>query len=214
MHVRSDWNSITCQLFYKYYFGKKQIWIYRYLSCVSMWWWICISLDLSFNSLFVNFVFNRLIQSLFPQDPEFKGRRVVTFHNQRDFIFFRHHRYKSHKLLHCHLFQIIIVFNILYPIIFLGIFLKPKKLKRLSLKVKRMKMVRVRKFPTIKQLPVFRLVSVFFFYLCLPTTILFYGHWLLNVTSCMIYMSMFKEKIVVNYGSTMDLHFLFIYTQW
>ncbi|KAI3770381.1 hypothetical protein L6452_01512 [Arctium lappa] len=35
----------------------------------------------------------RLIQSLFPQDPEFCGRRVVTFHNQRDFIFFRHHRY-------------------------------------------------------------------------------------------------------------------------
>ncbi|KAE9615329.1 putative anticodon-binding, Brix domain-containing protein [Lupinus albus] len=35
----------------------------------------------------------RLIQSLFPQDPEFKGRRVVTFHNQRDFIFFRHHWY-------------------------------------------------------------------------------------------------------------------------
>lgn len=35
----------------------------------------------------------RLIQSLFPQDPNFHGRRVVTFHNQRDFIFFRHHRY-------------------------------------------------------------------------------------------------------------------------
>uniref|UniRef100_A0A1D1Z321 Ribosome production factor 1 n=1 Tax=Anthurium amnicola TaxID=1678845 RepID=A0A1D1Z321_9ARAE len=35
----------------------------------------------------------RLIQSLFPQIPEFRGRRVVTFHNQRDFIFFRHHRY-------------------------------------------------------------------------------------------------------------------------
>ncbi|XP_045789742.1 ribosome production factor 1 [Trifolium pratense] len=35
----------------------------------------------------------RMIQSLFPQNPEFKGRRVVTFHNQRDFIFFRHHRY-------------------------------------------------------------------------------------------------------------------------
>ncbi|KAH7578138.1 hypothetical protein JRO89_XS01G0345100 [Xanthoceras sorbifolium] len=35
----------------------------------------------------------RLIQSLFPQDPEFRGRRVATFHNQRDFIFFRHHRY-------------------------------------------------------------------------------------------------------------------------
>ncbi|KAK0582726.1 hypothetical protein LWI29_028894 [Acer saccharum] len=35
----------------------------------------------------------RLIQSLFPQDPEFRGRRVATFHNQQDFIFFRHHRY-------------------------------------------------------------------------------------------------------------------------
>ncbi|KAM5583454.1 hypothetical protein ABKV19_003380 [Rosa sericea] len=35
----------------------------------------------------------RLIQSLFPQEPNFRGRRVVTFHNQQDFIFFRHHRY-------------------------------------------------------------------------------------------------------------------------
>ncbi|GAB4844490.1 hypothetical protein Ancab_037868 [Ancistrocladus abbreviatus] len=35
----------------------------------------------------------RLFQSLFPQVPNFRGRRVVTFHNQRDFIFFRHHRY-------------------------------------------------------------------------------------------------------------------------
>lgn len=35
----------------------------------------------------------RMIQSLFPYDPNFRGRRVVTFHNQRDFIFFRHHRY-------------------------------------------------------------------------------------------------------------------------
>lgn len=35
----------------------------------------------------------RLFASLFPQNPEFKGRRVVTFHNQRDYIFFRHHRY-------------------------------------------------------------------------------------------------------------------------
>lgn len=31
--------------------------------------------------------------SLFKSQPEFKGRTVVTFHNQRDFIFFRHHRY-------------------------------------------------------------------------------------------------------------------------
>ncbi|CAH9113253.1 unnamed protein product [Cuscuta epithymum] len=39
----------------------------------------------------------RMIQSLFPQDPNFRGRRVVTFHNQRDFIFFRHHRYIFEK---------------------------------------------------------------------------------------------------------------------
>ncbi len=31
----------------------------------------------------------RMFASLFDQDPQFKGRRVVTFHNQRDFIFFR-----------------------------------------------------------------------------------------------------------------------------
>mmetsp|Transcript_4800 Transcript_4800/g.13791 ORF Transcript_4800/g.13791 Transcript_4800/m.13791 type:complete len:370 (-) Transcript_4800:4153-5262(-) len=35
----------------------------------------------------------RLFSSLFCQDPAYRGRRVVTFHNQRDFIFFRHHRY-------------------------------------------------------------------------------------------------------------------------
>nr|CAG4644133.1 EOG090X09U6 [Lepidurus arcticus] len=41
----------------------------------------------------------RLLASLFHYDPEFKGRRAVTFHNQRDYIFFRHHRYefKSEK---------------------------------------------------------------------------------------------------------------------
>jgi ribosome production factor 1 len=36
----------------------------------------------------------RFFASLFPQRPEFKGRQVVTFHNQRDFIFFRRHRYE------------------------------------------------------------------------------------------------------------------------
>lgn len=36
----------------------------------------------------------RLLASVFPYDPEFQGRRCVTFHNQRDFIFFRHHRYQ------------------------------------------------------------------------------------------------------------------------
>ncbi|KAM3137329.1 hypothetical protein pb186bvf_010509 [Paramecium bursaria] len=35
----------------------------------------------------------RCLSALFPIMPDFKGRRAVTFHNQRDFIFFRHHRY-------------------------------------------------------------------------------------------------------------------------
>ncbi|XP_014243303.1 probable ribosome production factor 1 [Cimex lectularius] len=35
----------------------------------------------------------RMLASLFHYDPEFKGKRAVTFHNQRDYIFFRHHRY-------------------------------------------------------------------------------------------------------------------------
>lgn len=35
----------------------------------------------------------RMFASLFHYDPQFRGRRVVTFHNQRDYIFFRHHRY-------------------------------------------------------------------------------------------------------------------------
>lgn len=41
----------------------------------------------------------RMLASLFHYDPQFKGRRAVTFHNQRDYIFFRHHRYefKSEK---------------------------------------------------------------------------------------------------------------------
>ncbi|KAI1285603.1 Ribosome production factor 1 [Halotydeus destructor] len=36
----------------------------------------------------------RMFASLLHFDPEFQGRRVVTFHNQRDYIFFRHHRYE------------------------------------------------------------------------------------------------------------------------
>ena len=36
---------------------------------------------------------SRALASMFSIYPEFKGRSVVTFHNQRDFIFFRHHRY-------------------------------------------------------------------------------------------------------------------------
>eukprot|EP01156_Anaeramoeba_ignava_P021226 Anaeramoba_ignava/c18514_g1_i2.p1 GENE.c18514_g1_i2~~c18514_g1_i2.p1 ORF type:complete len:141 (-),score=30.26 c18514_g1_i2:74-496(-) len=35
----------------------------------------------------------RMLASLFPHQPDFEKRQVVTFHNQRDFIFFRFHRY-------------------------------------------------------------------------------------------------------------------------
>lgn len=35
----------------------------------------------------------RLLTSLYPTKPDFLGRQVVTFHNQRDFIFVRRHRY-------------------------------------------------------------------------------------------------------------------------
>jgi len=36
----------------------------------------------------------RMLSCLFPQKPNYRGRRVVTFHNQRDYIFFRQHRYQ------------------------------------------------------------------------------------------------------------------------
>jgi len=35
----------------------------------------------------------RLLGSLFPHNAQFRGRQVVTFHNQRDYIFARYHRY-------------------------------------------------------------------------------------------------------------------------
>lgn len=34
----------------------------------------------------------RMLGALFHYDPEYQGKRVVTFHNQRDFIFFRHYK--------------------------------------------------------------------------------------------------------------------------
>jgi ribosome production factor 1 len=34
-----------------------------------------------------------MFQTLFPPLPEFQGRQVVALHNQRDFLFFRRHRY-------------------------------------------------------------------------------------------------------------------------
>jgi len=35
----------------------------------------------------------RLLGSIFPHNAQFQGRQVATFHNQRDYIFVRHHRY-------------------------------------------------------------------------------------------------------------------------
>ncbi|CAN0889171.1 Ribosome production factor 1 [Linum grandiflorum] len=52
----------------------------------------------------------RMIQSLFPQNPNFRGRRVVTFHNQRDFIFFRHHRCASDNAITFLYIQVIILY--------------------------------------------------------------------------------------------------------
>ncbi|KAB0792221.1 hypothetical protein PPYR_07624 [Photinus pyralis] len=35
----------------------------------------------------------RMLGSLFHYNPEFEGQRAVAFHNQRDYIFFRHYKY-------------------------------------------------------------------------------------------------------------------------
>ena len=39
----------------------------------------------------------RMLAALFPQIPNLKTRRVVTLHNQRDFVFIRHHRYEFNE---------------------------------------------------------------------------------------------------------------------
>jgi ribosome production factor 1 len=39
----------------------------------------------------------RMLGAVFHYEPQFRGRRAVTFHNQRDYIFFRHHRYEFDK---------------------------------------------------------------------------------------------------------------------
>lgn len=39
----------------------------------------------------------RFFGSLFPHMAQFEGRQIVTFHNQRDYIFVRHHRYIFHE---------------------------------------------------------------------------------------------------------------------
>lgn len=38
-----------------------------------------------------------MLATMFDQRAEFKGRQVVTFRNQRDFVFFRRHRYEFGK---------------------------------------------------------------------------------------------------------------------
>ncbi|XP_012531432.2 probable ribosome production factor 1 isoform X2 [Monomorium pharaonis] len=43
----------------------------------------------------LGFTIGRMLGALFHYQPQFKGRRAVTFHNQRDYIFFRHHRIKN-----------------------------------------------------------------------------------------------------------------------
>eukprot|EP01065_Artemidia_motanka_P050961 TRINITY_DN8845_c1_g1_i1.p1 TRINITY_DN8845_c1_g1~~TRINITY_DN8845_c1_g1_i1.p1 ORF type:complete len:354 (+),score=64.71 TRINITY_DN8845_c1_g1_i1:76-1137(+) len=45
----------------------------------------------------------RQIEALFPQTRDFKGRGVVTFHNQRDFVFVRSHRYVFDGMDKCRL---------------------------------------------------------------------------------------------------------------
>ncbi|GKY93369.1 hypothetical protein MPSEU_000304500 [Mayamaea pseudoterrestris] len=40
----------------------------------------------------------RLLASIFPHNPELQGRQVITFHNQRDYLFVRHHRYVFNEL--------------------------------------------------------------------------------------------------------------------
>jgi len=40
-----------------------------------------------------------MFASMFHQEPQFIGRKVVVFNNQRDFIFFRHYRYIFNKKL-------------------------------------------------------------------------------------------------------------------
>ncbi|CAB3375074.1 Hypothetical predicted protein [Cloeon dipterum] len=42
----------------------------------------------------LGYTVSRMLAAIFHYDPDYKGRRAVTFHNQRDYIFFRHHRYE------------------------------------------------------------------------------------------------------------------------
>jgi ribosome production factor 1 len=48
----------------------------------------------NFSSTQLGWSVGRMFQSLWPTQPELEGRQVVTLHNQRDYIFFRRHRYE------------------------------------------------------------------------------------------------------------------------
>ena len=41
----------------------------------------------------LGFRVQRALNALFPKEEELKGRELITFHNQRDYIFFRYYRY-------------------------------------------------------------------------------------------------------------------------
>merc|ERR1719378_1354899 len=48
----------------------------------------------------------RQLAALFPQQPDFRGRRTIALHNQRDFVFFRHYRYIFRDATKCRLQEI------------------------------------------------------------------------------------------------------------
>lgn len=47
----------------------------------------------------------RMLASLFHQDPAFKSRQVATFHNQRDYIFFRCAEHSLSSFERCQLYS-------------------------------------------------------------------------------------------------------------
>lgn len=131
-----------------------------------------------------------MIQALFPQDPEFKGRRVVTFHNQRDFIFFRHHRYNSYKLLR-HLFKIIgaFLYNVSNHV--LRYIFETKEIKKIESKGKNDEDGKSEKVPDHKTIARLQVGVNFIFAFCLPYIFKLNGHWPVNVNSSIIFISLY-----------------------
>jgi ribosome production factor 1 len=65
---------------------------------------------------------SRMFGALVPRVPEFKGRRIITFHNQRDFIFIRHHRYEFEDPENCGLQEVGPQFTLRLEKLQLGLF--------------------------------------------------------------------------------------------